>query len=150
MYKCKHINAEEADQSKDQFESFVDSEARKSAEEFSKYYMVNDRLDKFLTMVFSKLEAHITLESNDLFVFTLRHGQTQIERGFNINAGLLVENLTSPLIVAQRRVYDHLSFNKSSPHGFEIKDELCVSCPNAPSKYKKNLKELKYAEKSKK
>ena len=112
--------------------------------------MVNDRLDKFLTMVFSKLEAHITLESNDLFVFTLSHGQTQIERGFNVNAGLLVENLTSSLIVAQRRVYDHLSFNKRSPHGFEIKDELYVSCPNAPSKYKENLKEIKYAEKSKK
>ena len=90
------------------------------------------------------------LESNDLFVFTLSHGQTQIERGFNVNAGLLVENLTSSLIVAQRRVYDHLSFNKRSPHGFEIKDELCVSCPNAPSKYKENLKEIKYAEKSKK
>ena len=46
-YECKHINAEEADRSKDRFESFVDSEAKKSAEEFSKYDMVNDRLDKF-------------------------------------------------------------------------------------------------------
>ena len=47
LYECKHINAEEADQSKDQFESFVDSEAKESAEEFSKYNVVNDRLDKF-------------------------------------------------------------------------------------------------------
>ena len=39
---CKHINAEEADQSKDQFESFVDSEAKKSAEAFSKYDVVNE------------------------------------------------------------------------------------------------------------
>ena len=46
LHHCKHINAEEADQSKDQLESFVDSEAKKSAEEFSKYNMVNDRLDK--------------------------------------------------------------------------------------------------------
>ena len=29
LYECKHINAEEADQSKDQFESFFDSEAKK-------------------------------------------------------------------------------------------------------------------------
>ena len=48
LYECKHINAEQADQSKDQFKSFVDSEAKKSAEEFSKYDMVNDCLDKFL------------------------------------------------------------------------------------------------------
>ena len=84
-----------------------------------------------------------------IFVFTLRHGQAQIERGFNINADLLVETLTSPSIVAQRRVYDHLSVTKSSPHGFEIKDELRVSCLNASCKYKENLKEIKNAEKSK-
>ena len=42
LYVCKHINAEEADQSKDQFESFVDSEAKKSAEAFSKYDVVNE------------------------------------------------------------------------------------------------------------
>ena len=47
LYACKHVNAEEADQSKDQLESFVDSEAKKSAEEFSKYDMVNDCLNKF-------------------------------------------------------------------------------------------------------
>ena len=52
-----------------------------------------------------------------IFVFTLSHEQAQIEQGFNINADLLVENLTSPLIVAQKRVYDHLSVTKSSPHG---------------------------------
>ena len=47
LYECKHINAEEADHLKDQFESFVDSEAKKSVEEFSKYDMVNDHFDKF-------------------------------------------------------------------------------------------------------
>ena len=44
LYECNHINGEEADQSKDQFESFVGSETE-SAEEFSKYDIVNDRLD---------------------------------------------------------------------------------------------------------
>ena len=38
---------------------------------------------------------------------------------------------------------------KSSPHGFETKDELCVSCLNVSSKYKENLKEIKNTEKSK-
>ena len=47
FFECKHINAEEADQSKDQFKSFVDFEAKKSAEEFSKYDMINDCLNKF-------------------------------------------------------------------------------------------------------
>ena len=51
----------------------------------------------------------------------------------NINVDLLVENLTSPSVAAQGRVYDHLSVTKSSPHGFEIKDELRLSCLNASS-----------------
>ena len=84
-----------------------------------------------------------------IFVFTLSHGQARIERGFNIYADLLVENLISPSIVAQRRVYEHLSVTKSSPHGFEIKYELHVSCLKASSKYKENLREIKNAEKSK-
>ena len=84
-----------------------------------------------------------------IFVFILSHGQAQIEQGFSINADLLVENLTSPSIVAQRRDYDHLSVTKSSPRGFEIKDELRVSCLNTSSKYKENPREIKNAEKSK-
>ena len=149
LYDCKHINVEEADQSKDQFESFVDSEAKKSAEEFSKYAMVNDRLDKFFGRFFFRNEKYISLHKVIIFVSTQSHGQAQIERGFNINAYLLVENLTSPSIVAQRRIYDHLSVTKSSPHGFEIKDQLRVYCLNASSKYKENLREIKNAEKSK-
>ena len=83
-----------------------------------------------------------------VFVFILSHGQGKIERGFNINVDLLVENLTSS-IVTQRRVYDYLSVTKSSPDGFEIKCNLRVSCLNTSSKYKENLKEIKNAEKSK-
>ena len=96
LYECKHINAEEADQSKDQFESFVDSETKKSAEEFSKYEMVNDRLDKFFGRWFFRNEKYTSLWKVVIFVFTLSHVQAQIERVFNINADLLVDNLTSP------------------------------------------------------
>ena len=84
-----------------------------------------------------------------IFVFTVSLEQAQIERGFNVNADLLVENLISPSIVTQRRVYDDLSVIKRTPHGFEIKDKLLVSSLNASSKYKENLKEIKNAEKSK-
>ena len=98
-YDCKHINAEEADQSKDQFESFVDSEAKKSVEEFSKYDMVNDRLDKFFGRWFFRNEKYTSFWKVMIFVFTRSPGQAQIERGFNISADLFLENLTSPSIV---------------------------------------------------
>ena len=80
-----------------------------------------------------------------IFALTPYHGQVQIERGFNMNASLLVENLTAPSILQQRRVYNQLSVTKSSSHGFEIKDERCVTCLNASPKYKENPKEIKNA-----
>ena len=127
---------------------FGDSKAKKSAEEFSKYDMVNDHLDKFFGQWFFRIEKYSSLWKVMIFVFTISHGQAQIKRGFNVNADLLVENLISPWIVTQRRVCDHLSVPKSSHHGSEIKDKLCVSCLNTSSKYKENLKEIKNAEKN--
>ena len=103
LYECKLINAEEADQSKDQFESIIDSEAKKSAEAFFKYDMVN-RLDKFFGRWFFQNEKYTSLWKVMIFVFTLSHGQAQIERGFNTDADLLDRKLTSPSIFAQRRV----------------------------------------------
>ena len=149
MYEYKHINAEEADQLKDQCESFADSEAKKSAEDFSKYDMVNDHLDKFFGRWFFRKEKYTSLWKVIIFAFTLSHGQAQIKSSFNINADILVESPTCPSIVTQRRVNDHLSVTKSSPHGFEIKGELRLSCLNASSKCKENLKEIKNAERSK-
>ena len=148
MYEYKHINAEEADQSKDQFESFADSEAKKSAEEFFKYDMVNGHLDKFFGRWFFRKEKYTSLWKVITFAFTLSHGQAQIKSGFNINADFLVRKLNMSFN-CHTRVNDHLSVTKSSPHGFEIKGELRLSCLNASSKCKENLKEIKNAEKSK-
>ena len=99
--------------------------------------------------VFFWNEMYTSLWKVIIFVFTLSHGQAQIKRGFNINADLLVENLTSLSIVAQRSIYDHLSVTKNSPHGIEIKDKLRVSCLNASSKYKRIWRRERMLEKVK-
>ena len=100
--------------------------------------MVNDRLNKFFGRWSFWNEKYTSLRKVMIFVFTL-----QIERDFNINAGLLVGNVTSPPIVEQRRVYDHLSVTRKSSHGFEIKEKRRVTCLNASPKYKENPKEIK-------
>ena len=81
-----------------------------------------------------------------VFVFTLCHGQAQIERGFNINSELLVENMLPPSIIAQRRVYDHLNSLGFSPHDYQIENDLQIQCMNARSKYKEHCKEKKKGE----
>ena len=124
---------------------FCCSEAKKSAEEFLKYDMVNNPVDKFFGRWPFWNGKYTSLRKVMIFALTLHYGQVQIERGFNINASLLVENLTASSSVQQRRVYNHLSVTKSSSHGFEINDERCVTCLNASPKYKENPKEIKNA-----
>ena len=118
LYEMNHLTATEADKAKDQFESFVEIEVKKCADEFSSFQLVDDRLDKFYGRWFYRKEKCAALWKVMIFVFTLSHGQAQIERGFNKNSDLLVENLESRSIVAQRRVYDHLAANESSPTVF--------------------------------
>ena len=84
-----------------------------------------------------------------IFLFTLSHGQAQIERGFNINADLLVENLTSPLTVAQRRIYITFQLPEVYLMASKSKTSFAWVALNASCKYKENLKEIKNAEKSK-
>ena len=45
-------------------------------------------------------------------IFTLSHGQSQVERDFSINKEIIIENLHSSSLSAQRVVYDYLKASK--------------------------------------
>ena len=71
-----------------------------------------------------------------IFLFTLSHGQSQVERGFNINDDIMVENLHNGLLIAQRIVYDHMKRNNFEPQNYDIGQKFCASILSAYSKYK--------------
>ena len=71
-----------------------------------------------------------------IFIFTLSHGQSQLERGFNISDDIMVENIHNNLLIAQRIVYDHMKCNNFQPHNYEIGQELHASVLSAYSKQK--------------
>ena len=108
MYENNDLTADEVDKAKDQFEAFIASEVKTFQVEFSKFDTVKDRLDAFNKQWLHRNEKYSSLWKVMVFAFTLSHGQAQIERGFNINSDLLVENMLPPSIIAQRRVYDHM------------------------------------------
>ena len=142
MYDTKQLTADEADKAKDQFESFLNTEARQFQEDILGFNMVEDRLDKFLGKWLHRNADYAALWKVMIFVFTL--GQAQVERGFNINSDILVENLSTRSIVAQRMVYDHVNAsNTLQSHDFEINHDLRISCMSAHSKYKEYLKNNK-------
>ena len=67
----------------------------------------------------------------------LSHGQA-IERGFNVNKGVLVEDLAKESIKCQRLVYDQLKSGENLDE-VAIPRELIISCKNAYQKYAKSL-----------
>jgi len=76
-----------------------------------------------------------------LVVFTFSHGQSQIERGFNINDDILVTNLSEDSLISQRIMYDFLKVSGQEPHNMNISDDLRRSCLTAGTRYNKALEE---------
>ena len=78
-----------------------------------------------------------------VIVFTISHGQSQIERGFSINKEFTIENLLNKSLCAQQLVYDALKCSKKNVHDFEITAKMVTSCKTARSRYVMALEEAK-------
>ena len=70
----------------------------------------NSRLDKFLYEEIGTKKEYGLLFDVIKLCLCLSHGQATVERGFFINANLIVEDLQEESIIAQRIVYDNVSF----------------------------------------
>ena len=77
------------------------------------------------------------------FVCVLSHGQASIERGFNINKDILIENLSQESLIGQRIVYDHIKSSEGKLHDFPIYKEMIFSCKMAYQKYHQAQQEKK-------
>ena len=57
----------------------------------------------------------------------LAHGQSQTERGFNINKVMLVENVEETYIKGQKLLYDYMASKTVTIHEFIIPKEVTLS-----------------------
>ena len=76
-------------------------------------------------------------------IFVLSHGQADVERGFNINGELLVENMKELSLISQRIVCDHFSACKNDLHNYQVDKKLLLSCKGARMKYDNYLENEK-------
>ena len=65
----------------------------------------------------------------------LYHGQSAIERGFNINKQLLVENLKPKSLVALGRIEDRMRYSEQSPETIKVPNKIIQSVKEAHSGY---------------
>ena len=53
-------------------------------------------------------------------VLVLSHGQTSIERGFNVNKSILKVNMNEKSVVARKIIIDHMQKNNLDPVSITI------------------------------
>lgn len=74
-------------------------------------------LDDFYGQWWNKSKTYSSLWKVLIFSFVLSHGQSEIERGLNINDNLLVESLKTESLIAQRSVQDFINASEVSRDG---------------------------------
>ena len=116
---------------------------KENKETFLFFNRNKERLDVFLHDVIGKVAEYRQMWKPIQFILTLFHGQADVERGFNVNKELLVENMQEESLISQRRVHDHMKSNNIEPHTIKITKELLTSVKGARTRYGIALEERK-------
>ena len=142
MYEHKRVTSKEADDVKRQYASFLEIVVSGNADKFESFNFKKDRLDSFLYAFMGGKQEFQLLWKVTLFVMIISHGQATIERGFNVNKDVVVQNLAKESIRSQRLVYDNIK-DIGPVSQIEIPKEMILSCKNARARYAKYLEEKK-------
>ena len=73
----------------------------------------------------------------------LSHGQSSVERGFNVNKDVAKVNLQEKSVISRKMIIDHMQKNNVSPSTIEITRKLARSVKAACQKYHLDLEEQK-------
>ena len=146
LHEQKHITSQQCDESKSEYEKFLGNIVKVNREKFTKFDTSIEQVDQFLGGFLNGAKEFKSLCFIFKFICTLSHGQSQIERGFNVNKDVLCVNMERKSLNARGMVYDHVTSTKMSVESFEVKKDLIQSCIGAHSKYLMNLEENKNKE----
>ena len=86
---------------------------------------------------------YTSLNTACIYIFVIYHGRASVERGFNINKEMLVENMKELSLVILRMVYDEMKASGYKSYNFPISNGIVVASKQASSKYKIELESKK-------
>ena len=139
LFEHKRLTNNEANDAKNQYEDFLATAVGVNKDYFREFEFTNARIDDFFSFYMSGKKNFDQLWKVTIFVCVLSHGQASIERGFNINKEVLVENLRDETMVSQRLVYDQVKATGEKMHNIKIPRELVMSCKLARGQYQQHL-----------
>ena len=143
LYELNLLSAAEADQAKQEYLKFMSSVVVTDKEKFLSFDQDKDRLDSFFGSLMQANADLFNLWKVCRIIFVLSHGQADVERGFNINGELLVENMKELSLISQSIVFDHFSACKNDLHNYQVDKKLLLSCKGARMKYDNYLENEK-------
>jgi len=76
-------------------------------------------------------------------ILSLSHGQADVERGFSLNSGVLLDNIADKSIVSKRLIKDYRLSSNKKQHTVDIGKELRSSYAKARSRYHDYLDQMK-------
>ena len=126
MYQQKLLPSKEADDSKFQFEEFIDDVVKCNSDKFLSFNICSSSLDAFYGQCLHRSPKFSSLWKVMIRVFAFSHGQGQIERAFSINKSPLVENMHEKFICAQRLVSDFVKSLNKEVREIEIDSEMIL------------------------
>ena len=108
IYEHKRLAAKEADAAKEQYDNFLSNDVLSHVNDFKNFDMKENRLDEFLGTYSIGKKCYDDLWKVCQFIFTLSHGQSVVERGFNVNKDALLDNMKEKTLISLRTVYDEI------------------------------------------
>ena len=102
----------------------------------------DSRLDAFY---FDKMSFKMPAQLTSILklVLILSHGQSSVERGFNVNKDVVKVNLQEKSVISRKMIIDHMQKNNVSSSTIEITRKLARSVKAARQKYHLDLEEQK-------
>ena len=141
LYDLQFLTSAESDAAKEELEKFRTKVVILHAEDFAAFDFESTRIDEFYAKYLHDNTAYANLWKVMQYVFTLPHGQSHVERGFNINDDIMIVNMKEKSLVAQRLIYDHMKVKELKPYTIQIDNALQRSCLSASSKCRDDLNE---------
>ena len=93
MYEHERLTSSEGDDAKTEYANFLRTVVASNKMSFTDFDLNLQRLDEFMIVYLAGNVKFKLLFKVFQFVCVLSHGQASIERGFNINKDILIENL---------------------------------------------------------
>ncbi|XP_063221071.1 uncharacterized protein LOC134530286 [Bacillus rossius redtenbacheri] len=113
-------------------------------EDLKTYSRSETRLDAFWMKLIDGKKEYENLVPVVKLLLTVSHGNAPLERGFSVNKEILVENMKETSVIAQRRIYDHVTY-EGGLMKLDITKPMILSVRNAHCRYTEALNEQRQA-----